>query len=99
MLRTELSADASAVDVEIVIEPAHAALVNTNSVFWNVGGVQRARPARPAYRYGIVQSLLAGGIAFATRGAAGAPVEAGATFPLLAAGGRASAAQAAGISS
>ena len=86
MLRTELSADASAVDVEIVIEPAHASLVNTNSVFWNVGGLHAELGLRGLHLdLESLQSLLAGGIAFATRGATGDPVQPGAAFPLLAA--------------
>ena len=86
VLRTELSADASAVDVEIVIEPAHAALVNTNSVFWNVGGLHAELGLRGLHLdLESLQSLLAGGIAFATRGATGDPVQPGAAFPLLAA--------------
>jgi paraquat-inducible protein B len=86
VLRTSLNADASAVDVEVVIEPAHASLVNVNSVFWDVSGV-RARLGAAGLEVDLepLQSLLAGGIAFATRGAAGAPVESGASFPLLAA--------------
>ena len=85
VLRTKLNADASAVDVEVVIEPAQASLVNTNSVFWNVSGARAHLGAR-GFQIDLesLQSLLAGGIAFATRGAAGAAVESGATFPLLA---------------
>ncbi len=85
VLRTDLNADASAVDIEVVIEPAHASLVNTNSVFWNVSGLH-AGVGASGFRVDVesLESLLAGGIAFATRGAAGAPVESGATFPLLA---------------
>ena len=85
VLRTKLNADASAVDVEVVIEPAHASLVNANSVFWNVSGISvRLGVGGVEVDFESLQSLVAGGIAFATRGAAGAPVESGATFPLLA---------------
>ena len=85
VLRSKLNADASAVDVEVVIEPAHASLVNTNSVFWNVSGVRAHLGAR-GFQVDLesLQSLLAGGIAFATRGAPGTAVASGAAFPLLA---------------
>jgi paraquat-inducible protein B len=85
VLSTSLNADASAVDIELVIEPAHASLVNTNSVFWNVSGL-RAGVGVSGLQVDVesLSSLLAGGIAFATRGAAGDPVKPGATFPLLA---------------
>lgn len=84
-LRTGLNADASAVAIEVVIEPAHASLVNTNSVFWNVSGVH-ADVGLSGAQIDIesLRSLLAGGIAFETHGAAGDPVESGASFPLLA---------------
>ena len=85
VLRRQLNADASAVDIEVVIEPAHAALVNTNSVFWDVSGVH-AELGLSGARIDVasLRTLLAGGIVFATHGAVGEPVESGASFPLLA---------------
>jgi paraquat-inducible protein B len=84
VLRSGLNADASAVDVEVVIGPAHAALVNTHSVFWNVSGVRAEVGAGGAHvEVQSLRTLVAGGIAFATEGTAGAAVESGASFPLL----------------
>jgi paraquat-inducible protein B len=70
VLGTKLNADASAVDVAVVIEPAHASLVNTNSVFWNVSGLH-AGLGLSGLRVDVesLEALLAGGIAFATQGA------------------------------
>jgi paraquat-inducible protein B len=83
--RTRLNADGSSVDVEVVIEPAHASLVNTNSVFWDVSGLH-AGLGLSGLRVDVesLDALLAGGIAFATQGAPGDPVKPGAVFPLLA---------------
>lgn len=83
VLRSRLNQDASAVEIDVVIEPQHAALVNSNSVFWNASGVQMALDLNnPRIDVESLQALVVGGIAFATRGA-GDPVEAGATFALL----------------
>ena len=84
VLRSTLNADASAVDIDIVIKPAQATLVNSNSVFWNVSGVRAEVGVGGAHvEVKSLRTLLAGGIAFATQGAAGAAVESGASFPLL----------------
>jgi paraquat-inducible protein B len=84
VLRSRLTQDASAVEIEVLIEPRHAALVNSNSVFWNASGVQMALDlSDPRIDVESLKALLVGGIAFATGGAPGARVEAGAAFPLL----------------
>ena len=84
VLRSRLTQSASAVEIEVLIEPQHAALVNSNSVFWNASGVQmELNLSDPRIEIESLKSLLVGGIAFATGGAPGERVEAGAAFPLL----------------
>ena len=83
VLQSRLNKDASAIEIEVLIEPAHASLVNTNSVFWNASGVQIDLDLTdPKIDIESLKALLIGGIAFATRGAAGEPVKAGDTFLL-----------------
>ena len=83
VLQSRLNKDASAIEIEVLIEPAHASLVNTNSVFWNASGVQIDLDLTdPKIDIELLKALLIGGIAFATRGAAGEPVKAGDTFLL-----------------
>ena len=83
VLQSKLNQAASAVEIEVVIEPEHAALVNSNSVFWNASGVQMDLDlTNPKIDVESLQALLAGGIAFASRGT-GEPVKTGATFALL----------------
>lgn len=79
-----LAPDGRTVEISVRINPEHARLVRDNSVFWNVSGI--------GLDLGIVgglklkaeslQTILAGGLAFATPDAAGAPVASGAEFTL-----------------
>jgi paraquat-inducible protein B len=84
VLKSRLNRYASAVEIELLIEPQHARLVNSNSVFWNASGVQMDLDLTdPKIDIESLKALLVGGIAFATRGAAGGRVRDGATFALL----------------
>lgn len=84
VLQSRLNEDASGIEIEVLIEPAHASLVNTNSAFWNVSGLHIDLDlADPKIDIESLKALLVGGIAFATPSAAGESVKAGATFPLL----------------
>ena len=84
VLHSRLTQGASAVEIDVLIEPQHAALVNSNSVFWNASGVQMDLDlSDPSIDIESLKALLVGGIAFATGGASGERVEAGAAFPLL----------------
>jgi paraquat-inducible protein B len=83
VLQSRLNQDASGIEIEVLIEPQHASLVHTNSVFWNVSGVQIDLDLTdPKIDIESLKALLAGGIAFSSQGAAGKPVENGATFTL-----------------
>jgi paraquat-inducible protein B len=84
VLHSTLNPAASGVEIEILIEPQHAALVNSNSVFWDASGVQMDLDlSDPKIEIESLKALLVGGIAFATTGAPGEPVTAGAGFALL----------------
>ena len=84
ILRVRLSDDAATVDIDAVIEPRYAPLVKTNSVFWNASGVHASFGLFSGVKVDLesLQTLLAGGIAFATPDSGGGAVEAGATFLL-----------------
>jgi paraquat-inducible protein B len=72
VLQSRINKDASGIEIEVLIEPAHAALVNTNTVFWNASGVQIDLDLTdPKIDVESLKALLIGGVAFATRGAAG----------------------------
>lgn len=63
--RSQLSDDAKAVEVEMLIEPEHAKLVQSNSRFWNVGGVDVTMGLGKAEVHTeSLESLLVGGVAF-----------------------------------
>ena len=84
VLHSTLNPAASGVEIEILIEPQHAALVNSNSVFWDASGVQMDLDlSDPKIEIESLKALLVGGIAFATTGAPGEPVTAGAGFALF----------------
>jgi paraquat-inducible protein B len=79
----ELSDDAKTVRIHARIEPRYATLVRSNSRFWNASGI--------GVHFGLggldvqtesLESMLAGGVAFATPDRPGAPVEPGTIFPL-----------------
>ena len=79
----ELSKDARTVRITAYVEPKYATLVRANSRFWNASGI--------GVSFGLggldiqtesLESILAGGVAFATPDEPGAPVEPGVTFLL-----------------
>jgi len=79
----ELSADARVVDIAVRIDPAHAHLVRDNTRFWNVSGIGLDLGIGGLkLRAGSLESVLAGGIAFATPTKPGERVRAGAQFEL-----------------
>jgi len=75
--RIELASDATAVECEIIIDPAYVDLVRTKSVFWNASGFDLAGGIFKGIRVEVesIQSLVSGGLAFAT------PDEPGETVP------------------
>jgi len=79
----ELSEDAKTVRIHARIEPRYATLVRSNSRFWNASGISAH------FGFGgldveteSLESIMAGGVAFATPTEPGAPVKAGTIFPL-----------------
>ncbi|MBY5991569.1 MlaD family protein [Ferrimonas balearica] len=86
VVHTRLAEDAASVDIEIQLDPRHQHLVNRSSRFWNASGLyldfglfSGAQIATES-----VESLLIGGIAFATEqaGDEANAVAAGERFPL-----------------
>jgi len=79
-----LPQDGSRVQLEAAIRPEHASLVRTNSVFWRTSGVHfDLQPLDPKIDISSVESLIRGGVAFATPGPAGDPAGPNALFELL----------------
>jgi paraquat-inducible protein B len=79
-----LPQDGSRVQLEAAIAPEHASLVRTNSVFWRTSGVHfDLQPLDPKIDISSVESLIRGGIAFATPGQPGEAAGANAAFELL----------------
>ncbi|MGH6917316.1 MAG: MlaD family protein [Geminicoccaceae bacterium] len=79
-----LPPDGSRVQLEAAIAPEHASLVRINSVFWRTSGVHfDLQPLDPKIDISSVESLIRGGIAFATPGQPGEPAAANAVFELL----------------
>jgi paraquat-inducible protein B len=82
----ELSADGSAVDVFIVIQPRYAYLVNSRTRFWNVSGLRAsASLSGVEVEADSLLSLLRGGIAFGSGPRAqreAGPAQSGDMFPL-----------------
>jgi paraquat-inducible protein B len=79
-----LPADGSRVQLEVAIAAEHASLVRTNSVFWLTSGVHfDLQPLDPKIDISSVESLIRGGIAFATPAPAGERAGANALFELL----------------
>jgi paraquat-inducible protein B len=78
-----LSPNSTLVNVHVLIKPNFVPLVRTNSVFWNAGGINVN-----LHFFGInvsaenFESLVMGGVAFATPDDAGRPAAAGAVFSL-----------------
>jgi hypothetical protein len=83
VLHSTLNPAASGVEIEILIEPQHAALVNSNSVFWDASGVQMDLDlSDPKIEIESLKALLAGGVAFATPESSGARAADGSQFQL-----------------
>jgi paraquat-inducible protein B len=79
-----LPQDGSRVQIEAAIEPRHAGLVRTNSVFWRTSGVHfDLQPLDPKIDISSVESLIRGGIGFATPGDPGEAAVTNAVFELL----------------
>jgi len=76
----ELEKDGKAIDVRVVIDPAYAGLVRTNSHFWNSGGVELSLGSGGLdVKTESLHSILAGGVAFESP-PGGEPAQAGDTF-------------------
>lgn len=83
VLAADLSPDSRSVDVQVRIDPAYVHLVRDNSRFWNVSGIGLDLGLGGLkMRAGSLESVLAGGIAFATPTKPGATVEPGHRFEL-----------------
>ncbi len=79
-----LPQDGTRVQIEAAIAPEHAALVRTNSVFWRTSGVHfDLQPLDPKIDISSVDSLIRGGVAFATPGEPGEVAAANTVFELL----------------
>jgi len=81
----ELSKDGSRVRVTVNIEPRHASLVRSNSVFWNSSGISADLGLHGLQVHAeSLKSLLSGGVAFATPPQPGHTVSEGSVFKLYA---------------
>jgi len=81
----QLSAEATNVDVQILIEPQYAALVSRGSRFWDVSGIELDAGLFKGVKIKLdsLTSMLAGGVAFATPDEPhGQPVADGTAFQL-----------------
>jgi paraquat-inducible protein B len=80
----QLAGDSASVTVRLRVRPEYAPLVRANSEFWNAGGVDVHVGLFKGIQVSAesTQSLLSGGIAFATPPNPGAPAEEGAVFEL-----------------
>jgi len=80
----DLSDDFRGVNIALSIEPEYAALVRTNTEFWNAGGigVDFGFSTGLSVKAGSIESLLGGGISFATPTKAGTKAQPGARFTL-----------------
>ena len=81
--KSELSKDARTVRIHAHIESQFASLVRSNTRFWNTSGIEAHLGIDGlTVDTGSVESLLRGGIAFATPDEPGPRVKAGTLFPL-----------------
>jgi len=80
----ELSDDARTVDMSVSIEAEYAGLVRTNTRFWNASGIGLDFGFSSGFslKAGSIESVLAGGIAFATPTKAGTRAQPGTKFKL-----------------
>ncbi|MDJ0788252.1 MAG: MlaD family protein [Myxococcota bacterium] len=83
IVERELSKDARTVRIHAEIEPEYARLVRSNTRFWNTSGIHaHLGLSGLEIDTGSLQSMLAGGVAFATPDEKGTPVRPGTLFPL-----------------
>jgi paraquat-inducible protein B len=83
VVSNELSSDGTRVRIRINVEKRYAALVRSNSVFWNASGVSAKLGLTGIHIHAeSLKSLLAGGIAFATPPKPGQTVSEGSVFKL-----------------
>jgi paraquat-inducible protein B len=80
----QLSADATGVDVQVLIRRNYAPLVRTNTQFWLESGadVKGGLLSGVEVKLDSLRALISGAIAFATPSPAGEQAEDGMTFPL-----------------
>jgi paraquat-inducible protein B len=81
----ELSGDARTVEAAVAIDPAFRHLIRANSRFWNAGGIglDWGLIRGLSVKAGSLESVMAGGIAFATPNKPGDPVENGRRFVVV----------------
>jgi paraquat-inducible protein B len=79
-----LSPDATAADIQVLIDRRYAGLVRDDSVFWNQSGVSVSGGLFSGVKIEMssLQTLAVGGIAFATPRGNGRQAKSGAVFPL-----------------
>lgn len=79
----ELKADSKHVRIGVNIQSRYATLVRSNSVFWNASGISASLGLSGVEIHtGSINSILAGGIAFATPNSPGHKVKAGSVFQM-----------------
>jgi paraquat-inducible protein B len=79
----ELASDRATVRVRVNILRRYASLVRTNTVFWNASGISADLGLTGLHIHAeSLQSLLSGGVAFATPGRMGERVKDGSVFKL-----------------
>ncbi len=83
--RIELGPTADRVLIQVLIEPRYAGLVRSGSRFWNTSGigVDIGLLKGAQIRTESLETILEGGIAFATPEQEGSPVHSGQTFALF----------------
>jgi paraquat-inducible protein B len=83
VVSTALSNDSRTVRIHLNILSRYAPLVRTNSVFWNASGISANLGLTGLHIHAeSLESLLAGGIAFATPNSPGGRVKSGSVFKL-----------------
>ena len=83
VVSTALSNDSRTVRIHLNILSSYAPLVRTNSVFWNASGISANLGLTGLHIHAeSLESLLAGGIAFATPNSPGGRVKSGSVFKL-----------------
>ena len=83
VITQELLSDSRHVRVGLNIQRRYATLVRSNSVFWNASGISASLGLGGLEIHtGSIESILAGGIAFATPNSPGHEVKAGSVFQM-----------------